>query len=473
MLSSQDFRKYAHQIADRMADYFEHIEQYSPKSQVSPQQILEALPMHAPEQPETMEAILQDFDTIIMQGITHWQHPSFFAYFPANNSYASVLAEMLTATLGAQCMVWDTSPAAAELEERMMQWIKQAMQLPQHWEGVIQDTASTATLCALLTAREQYSQYAINERGFENDKLTVYCSNQTHSSIEKAVKIAGIGKKQLRYIATDEQFAIRIDSLEEAIRKDLAEGYTPLVVVGNIGTTGSTAVDPIDAMGEICKKYHIFFHVDAAYAGSAALLPEKQSFFKGLEHADSYVFNPHKWLMTNFDCTAYFVKSKEALIRTFEILPEYLKTQHDQKVNNYRDWGIQLGRRFRALKLWFVWRSFGVEGLQKTLRTHLALAQTLYQRISTHSDFEILAPMHFNLVCFRYKPTNINNEETLNLLNAQLLERLNQSGKVYLSHTKLNGKYTLRVVVGQTNVNQTHIDQLWELLLHHKQVLSN
>ncbi len=470
MMSPQDFRKHAHQLVDWMADYLEQVEQYPVKSQVVPREIYEQLADAPPQEGEAFEQIFDDFEQIILPGITHWQHPSFFAYFPANNSYPSVLAEMLMATLGAQCMSWETSPAAAELEEKMMNWLKQLKGLPAQWSGVIQDTASTATLCALLTAREQYSNCQINQKGFAGQRFRVYASEQTHSSIEKAIKIAGIGAENFVKIAVDEEYALLPEALEQAIQADIAQGLQPLCVIATLGTTSSTALDPIKAMGEICQKYGIFFHIDAAYAGTAAILPEKQAMLKGVELADSYLFNPHKWMFTNFDCTAYFVKDKEALLRTFEILPEYLKTAHDRVVNNYRDWGVPLGRRFRALKLWFVMRSFGVEGLQNKLRKHLQLAQVFKGLIEQSTHFELLAPVSLNLVCFRWIPDASFSPEQLNQKNEQLLQQLNQTGKVYLTHTKLNGVYTLRAVFGQTYVEERHIQHLWDLLteLTHK-----
>lgn len=465
MKTPAEFRAEAHRMADRMADYFEQIEQYPVKSQVKPGEILGQLPSTAPDQPESMAQIMSDFERVIFPGITHWQHPGFFAFFPANSSYPSVLAEMLTATLGQQGMIWETSPAAAELEERVMEWLKQMCGLPANWTGVIQDTASASTLAALLTAREKATGFRINEQGFSNrDKLRVYCSTETHSSIEKAVKIAGIGRNNLVKVVVDTNFAMQPSALRDAIENDLQAGFQPLCVIATIGTTGSTAVDPVREIGEICQKHNIWFHVDAAYAGTALLLPEMRHFAGGLELADSYVFNPHKWMFTNFDCSAYFVRDPEMLIRTFEILPEYLKTTTRGNVNDYRDWGVALGRRFRALKLWFVIRSFGIDGIRQKVRLHLQLAQWLANEINQHNDFELLAPVHFSLVCFRYLPPSIKDESQINEVNEQLLHSLNSSGKLYMTHTKLHGKYTLRMVVAQTNVEKHHVQNAWKLI---------
>ena len=462
-MNSDEFRKYAHEFADWMADYFENIEQYPVVSKVQPGDIYKSIPDSPPEYGESIEQIMRDFKTIVMPGITHWQSPSFHAYFPANNSYPSILAEMLTAAIGAQCMVWQTSPAAAELEEKVMNWLRDLIGLPQNFSGVIQDTASTATLVALLTARERATNYMINKKGFDGNKFRIYCSLEAHSSIEKAVKIAGFGKENLVKIDVDENFAIIPQKLEEAIIHDQENGYLPLCIVAGFGTTGSTAVDDLQALGEISEKYHLWFHVDAAYIGSAMILPEMRHYMQGAEMADSFVFNPHKWLMTNFDCSAYFVKDEEALIRTFEILPEYLKTEHDSHVKNYRDWGIQLGRRFRALKLWFVIRSYGVEGLQSKIRNDIKLAQFAKNNLIESGNFDILAPVNFNVICFRYNPGSKADSE-LNAINEKLLDLINADGRAFLSHTKLNGKYAIRLVVGQTNVEMKHVEKVLDVI---------
>jgi len=463
LTGSNAFRQNAHQIVDWIADYFENIEKYPVKSVVAPGEILDALPDQAPQKAENFAAIMDDFQKIIMPGITHWQSPNFFAYFPANSSFPSVLAEMLTAALGTQCMVWETSPAAAELEERVMKWLKECMGLPASLAGVIQDTASTATLCAILTAREKASSYAINKSGFKDQGICrVYCSVDTHSSIAKAVKIAGLGTENLVQIGVDEKRSMLISELEKAIVSDIEQGSRPLCVIATLGTTSTTAIDPLPEIGDLCRRHGIWLHVDAAFAGTALFLPEYRWMGKGIENVDSFVFNPHKWLFTNFDCSAYFVKDKEALIRTFEILPEYLKTKADSQVNNYRDWGIPLGRRFRALKLWFVLRSFGVEGIQSKLRSHMKWARQLTREIESVPDFEMLAPVPLNTLCFRFKPATIHELKAVNELNERLLTTLNQSGKLYLTHTKINGIYGIRMVIGQTNVTQNHVTKAWE-----------
>lgn len=464
-MQSEEFRKHAHQIVDWMLDYYENIEQFPVKSRVSPDEILSKLPASAPQHGEDMDKILNDFNKIILPGMSHWQSPNFFAYFPANASYPSLLAEMLTAALASQCMIWDTSPAAAELEEQMMNWLKEMTGLPDTWSGVIQDGASTATLTAILTARERCSNYQINKEGFNGDqKFRVYCSTETHSSIEKAVKIAGIGNANLMKIEVDNSLSMNPVALELQINKDLTAGFTPLCVVAALGTTGTTAMDPLKQIAVICKKYDIWLHVDAAYAGTALILPEYRWMIEGIDDVDSFVFNPHKWMFTHFDCTAYFVKDEDALVRCFEILPEYLKTQSRGQVKDYRDWGIPMGRRFRALKLWFVIRSFGVEGLQKKIRYHIKLAEKLESWIQDHSGFEIMIQRTVNLVCFRYHPQNISDEKELDRLNEELVNKINSDGKIFLTHTKIHGKYALRMVIGQTNVEERNIVEAWEII---------
>ncbi len=462
-MTSEEFRSKAHEFVDWMADYLGSVEEYPVKAKVKPGEIYNRLPENPPEQGEDMDAIFKDFQDIIMPGITHWQSPNFFAYFPANSSFPSVLAEMLTATLGTQCMIWETSPAAAELEEKVMNWLIEMLGLPAGFEGVIQDTASTATLAALLTARENASELRINEKGFNpEDKFRVYCSTETHSSIEKSVKIAGFGLENLVKIEVDENFSLRPELLRKSIESDIEKGFKPLCIIATIGTTGTTSSDPLEEIAQISKEFKLWLHVDAALAGSALLLPECRWMMKGIEQVDSFVFNPHKWLFTNFDCSAYFVRDPEMLIKTFEILPEYLKTKTRGQVNDYRDWGIPLGRRFRALKLWFVIRSYGVNGLQEKLRLHLKLTQELATTIDDHPNFERLAPVPLNTICFRYHPVGEDDPEELDALNETLLHTINQSGKAYFTHTKINNKYTIRFVIGQTNVSERHIQEAWK-----------
>jgi len=464
MESPESFRLEAHKLVDWIADYYSEIEKYPVKASCKPGSVFGQIPASPPDEAQDMKDIFSDFEKIIIPGITHWQSPGFFAYFPANSSFPSILAEFLSSALGAQCMKWETSPAASELEEAVMIWLKKMTGLPGDFEGVIQDTASTSTLCAILTARERATDFMVNDNGM-SQVTRVYCSSEAHSSVEKAVKIAGIGKNNLVKIGLDDEFRMRPDLLEKAIIKDIQNGLKPVCVVAAIGTTGSTAVDPLYEIATVCSKYKLWLHVDAAFAGSALLLPEYRHMIRGIEMADSFVFNPHKWLFTNFDCSAYFVKDSETLINTFKLIPEYLKTQIPEHVNDYSNWGIQLGRRFRALKLWFVIRSFGVNGLRDKLRSHIAIAAELKSWIEKHDDFEMLAPVNFNLVCFRFHPAGIDDPETLNNLNEKLLLALNSTGKLYISHTKLNGIYTLRMVTGQTHLTLQHVQHAWDLIV--------
>lgn len=465
-MKSDEFRKYAHDVVDWIADYYDNIEDYPVKSQVQPGEILQKLPASAPRWGESMESILNDFNKIIVPGITHWQNPNFHAYFPANASFPSLLAEMLTAGLATQCMIWDTSPAAAELEEQMMNWLKEMTGLPADWSGVIQDGASNATLTALLTARERKSDFQVNAKGLmQGPDYRVYCSSEAHSSVEKSVKIAGLGRSNLIKIAVDEFLAMDVDALERQILADLNQGLQPLCVVAAVGTTGTTAIDPIKKLAQLCAKYGVWLHVDAAFAGTALLLPEYRWMIEGIELADSFVFNPHKWMFTHFDCTAYFVKDSESLVKTFEILPEYLKTSSRGKVKDYRDWGIPMGRRFRALKLWFVIRSFGLEGLQEKIRHHLQLAQDFESWVEAHEDFENLVKRTLNLVCFRFHPQEIHDEKILNQLNEKLEHQINSNGDIFLTHTKIGGKYTLRMVISQTEVELRHIEKAWRTIV--------
>jgi len=467
MITNQSFKEEAKKLVDWMSQYLEEVAHYPVLSKAEPGEIAAEIPDIYPEESENFQKLFLDFEEKIMPGITHWESPNFFAYFPASKSKASILAEMLTATLGVQGMVWATSPAATELEDKLMIWMQQLLGLPQNWSGSIQDTASNGTLNALLTAREKATHYAINENGFQNQPVfRIYCSEQAHSSIDKNVKIAGFGINNLVKIKVDENFALIPEKLEEAIEADIESGYKPLFVMNALGTTGSTAVDPLDKVGEICKKYNLWLHVDAAYSGAALIVPEFRWMSKGLELADSFVFNPHKWLFTNFDCSLYYVNDKQALINTFSITPEYLKTDNDDIVNNYRDWHIQLGRRFRSLKLWFVIRSFGAKKLRAIIQQHCDWAQWLKAQIENHDYFEMLAPVSVNLVCFRFNNGQMNEEE-LNSFNERLLKQINQSGKIYMTHTKLNGKYTLRWVGGHPELTKKHVENAWNVIKDH------
>lgn len=461
-MTSSEFRKAGHELVDWMADYMDNVSTYPVKPNIVPGAIKSQLPKHAPAQGDSFDSIFSDFDKTILPGMTHWQHSQFFAYFPSGTSGPSVLAEMLASSMGAQCMIWLTSPSAEELEERMMEWVREMLGLPPDFIGVIQDSSSSSTLVSLLTAREYHAKYQINQRGFDGkERFRIYTSAQAHSSVDKGVKIAGFGIDNLMKIEVDESFALIPDALESQIKQDLEKGYVPLCVVSTIGTTSSTAIDPIKTIGEICKRYDLWHHIDASYAGAALLLPEMRWMSEGVDLADSFVFNPHKWMLTNFDCSAYFVKDKKALTDTFSIMPEYLKTPEDNLVNNYRDWSIPLGRRFRALKLWFVIRSYGVEGLKDIIKEHIRIGQWLKGEIENDPNYELLAPVPLNLICFRYRPSGISGESRLNEINAKLLETLNKSGEILLTQTRLNDKYAIRFVSGNSNTSMDGVKMGW------------
>lgn len=472
-MDSNEFRRYGHEIVEWIARYFENVEQYPVKSGVRPGEIKNALPELPPSGSESFDLFMKDFDEVIMPGITHWQSPNFFAYFPANSSPPSVLAEMLTAALGAQCMLWETSPAGTELEERMMEWLRSMTGIPPEFEGVIQDSASSSTLAALITAREKVTGYRSNREGLsDTGRMRIYVSGQTHSSVEKGAGIAGFGRDNLVRVEVRSDFSMDPEALERAIERDIASGYIPCCAIATLGTTGVTAIDPLRAMGEICRKHGIWLHVDAAIGGTALLLPEMRWMADGIEYADSLVFNPHKWMFTNFDCSVYFVRDAASLIRSFEILPEYLKTRTRGEVNDYRDWGIPLGRRFRALKLWAVIRSYGVEGLQSLIREHLRLAKMLAGLIEADRDFRLMAPVTLNTVCFRYCPAGMGDEDA-NTLNEKINHALNDTGKIYLTHTKVDGRYVLRMVTAQTGVAERHVRQAWDLIRKTASALSS
>ena len=465
-MTPEEFRRHAHGLVDWMADYMDRVEQYPVRAQVKPGEIAARLPLGPPDAGEPMERIVADFARDLLPGVTHWQHPSFFAYFPANASPPSVLAEMLMATLGAQCMLWQTSPAATELETRVLDWLRQMIGLPEGFTGVIQDSASTAILCAILTAREKATGWRVNEDGLTSlrEPLTVYCSTETHSATEKDVKIAGLGRRHLRKIPVDAHFAMRADALEAAIREDIAGGARPACVVATLGTTGVGAVDPLRAIGEVCRRHGVWLHVDAAWAGSALVLPEHRAMLDGVEYADSFVFNPHKWMFTNFDCSAHFVRDPDALIRTLEILPEYLKSRERSDVVDYRDWSVPLGRRFRALKLWFVIRSYGVAEIRRRIAEHIDLAREAASWVDRAPDFELLAPLRLALFNFRYHPAGVDDETVLDRLNERLLHALNDSGALYLTQNRVRGAFALRFSVGQTSTRRRHVEAAWRTI---------
>ena len=465
-MNPEDFRTHAHALVDWMADYLRDVGDRRVVPRASPGEIAALLPAAPPDEGELFATIMRDFDTLVMPGMTHWNHPGWFGYFPANNSPPSILAEMLTSTIGAQCMSWQTSPAATELEQVTMNWLRQMLGLPDAFTGSIQDTSSTATLVALLSARERASAGDAGKRGMPAlpVPMAVYASSEAHSSVPKGAKLAGYGLDNLRHIPVDDSFAMRPDELAAAISLDTAAGIRPACVVATVGSTSSTALDPLRPIGEICRRNEVWLHVDASYAGAAAILPERRSILDGIELADSFVFNPHKWLLTNFDCSAYFVRDVPALLSTFQASPEFLRTAHDAKVVNFRDWGIQLGRRFRALKLWFVIRSYGVSGLREMLRRHIALAAEFRRWVEADHEFEVMAPSPFGLVCFRQRPIGTADGERLDTLNRELLARVNAHGSVFLTHTTLAGRFAIRMAIGQWQTTREDVELAWRLI---------
>jgi len=462
-MTPEQFREEGKKVIDWIADYYENIEKYPILSQVKPGEIKASLPGNPPQTGESMDEMMRDIDNKIMPGITHWQSPNFYAYFPSNTSFPSILGDLISSGLGVQGMIWATSPAATELETRVLDWLTDMMGMPEKFKststggGVIQDTASTSSLTAMIAARERATNFQSNRTGIQQ-KLVAYISTQTHSSLEKAAKIIGIGSENLRMIDVDEKFAMRTDLLIEQIQKDKTVGLTPFFICAALGTTSSNAIDPIKAIGEIAKKENCWFHIDAAMSGTAMLCPEFRHFQEGIELADSYCFNPHKWMFTNFDCDVFWVANRQDLINTFSILPEYLRNKATEsgEVFDYRDWHVQLGRRFRSLKLWFVIRHYGVEGLQFHIRKHVELAQKFTTWVNESENFELFVEPPFNLVCFRHKAGDDFNMKLMNAVNA--------TGKSYFTHTKLNGQVVLRMSIGQTNTEEKHVKATWDLI---------
>ncbi len=463
-MPSGDFRKFGYQIIDQLADYFDEMENYPVLSQVEPDWLKNNLPASAPETGEDFSDILGDVDKLIMPAVTHWNHPNFHGLFSTSTSSVGVFGEMFAAAFDMKAMLWRTSPASTELEDVVLDWLRQMMDLPEHFEGIIYDTASVSTMHAVACARER-ANLRIRDEGMSgrNDVplMRVYCSEHVHSSIDKGVITLGLGLRSLRKIECNDRFEMIPEKLAEAIDEDIEAGYLPICVIPTVGTTSTSSVDPVDAIADICEKYGIWLHVDTAYAGSTAIVPEFRKYFKGWERADSIVVNPHKWLFTPFDLSVLYCKDLSVLKEAFSLVAEYLKTTDEQTVKNGMDYGIQLGRRFRALKLWFVIRYFGRKGLIERLREHCRLARLFASWVEESDDWEIMAPVPFALVCFRACPTSV---DDLNALNEKIMNVINASGEAFLSHTKLNGKYTIRLSVGSIRVEERHLQKVWGLL---------
>jgi aromatic-L-amino-acid/L-tryptophan decarboxylase len=460
-----DFREQAHRLADWIADYLEHSEKYPVLSTVAPGSIRDALPATAPEQGESFDSIWNDFERVVLPGITHWNHPGFFGYFAISGSAPGVLAEFLSAALNVQAMLWRTSPAATELEEVAVAWLRRLMHLPDDFEGVIYGTASISTLHALAAAREA-GLPDVRGRGLaareDVPAVRIYCSEHAHSSVDKAVMLLGFGHSGLRRIAADDRYRMDPAQLARAIEDDRRDGVRPLAVVATVGTTSTTSVDPVRAISEICAREHLWLHVDAAYAGVAAMVPGWEWILEGAERADSLVVNPHKWLFTPFDCSVLYCRRMDVIRQAFSLTPEYLRTREgDAGVRNLMDTGIQLGRRFRALKLWAVLRHFGAEGLRARLSEHMRLARLFAAWVDQSDTFELAAPVPFSVVCFRLK------QDSTDEAHERILAAVNSSGDVFLSHTKLNGVYAFRLAIGHLRTSEQHIRRAWELLNLH------
>jgi aromatic-L-amino-acid decarboxylase len=465
-MPTDEFRKYGHHLVDWIADYFANIGDNPVLSQVEPNWLKGQIPQSPPQEGEDFGEVLKDVDRLILPAVTHWNHPNFHGLFATSTSSVGVFGEMLTAAFDMKAMLWRTSPASTELEDVVLDWLRQMMALPEHFEGIIYDTASVSTMHAIAAAREK-AGYSVRERGLSGRDdvplMRVYCSEHVHSSIDKGVITLGLGLSSLRKIECNDRFEMIPEKLADAIEDDIENGYVPICVIPTIGTTSTSSVDPADAVADICEKYGIWLHVDTAYAGSTAILPEFRQYFKGWERADSIVVNPHKWLFTPFDLSVLYCKDLSDLKDAFSLVAEYLKTSEEPTVKNGMDYGIQLGRRFRALKLWFVIRYFGVEGMQNRLREHCRLARLFASWVEGSPNFELMAPVPFALVCFRaIKPQA--SEEELNALNERIMNEINASGEAYLSHTKLNGKFTLRLSVGSIRVEESHLKKVWDLL---------
>lgn len=461
-MSADDFRRYGHQVVEWIADYLSHPERYPVLSQNQPGQVKQALPPTAPERGEAMEAMLADLDRVIVPGVTHWNHPGFFAYFAISGSAPGILGEMLSAAFNVNAMLWRTSPSATELEEVTLEWLRKMLGLPESFEGVIYDTASISTLCAIAAAREA-AGLNVREQGLgaTGAKLRMYASEHVHSSVDKSAITLGIGQAGLCKIATDADYRMDAGALAHAIQEDRANGWRPFCVVATTGTTSTTSIDPVPAIADICEHEGLWLHVDAAYGGSAAIVPEMRWVLEGADRADSLVVNPHKGLFVPVDLSVLYCRRMNVLRGAFSLVPEYLRTAEGDEVKNFMDYGPQLGRRFRALKFWFVMRYFGVEGLQARIRHQIALAGEFANWVEQSEDFERLAPVPFSLVCFRAHPQDVSNEADLDTLNERLMDEVNRRGKVYLSHTKLAGKLTLRLAIGNIRTTREHVKLAW------------
>lgn len=466
-MPSDEFRKFGYQLIDWIAEYLDNIEKYPVLPNIKPDEIKKKLPLSPPGNGEGMEKILSDVDEIILPGVTHWNHPGFMAYFNSSSSGPGILAELLTAAINSNGMLWRTNPSSAELEQHTLQWLRQMLGMPEDFWGIIYDTASTGSMHAIAAAREN-ANIKVREKGLAGrsdiPKLRLYASEQAHSSIDKSAITLGIGLEALRKIPADNEFRMIPGELDKAIQEDKKKGWLPFCVVATVGTTSTTSIDPVERIADICERENLWLHVDAAHGGSAAIIPEMQWILKGTERADSFLLNPHKWLFHPVDITAFYTRKPDVLKKAFTLVADYLKTSEENIVDNYMDYGIQLGRRFRALKLWFVIRYFGVEGLRDRLRYHLYLGKEFTKWIDAHPDFERMAPVPMSTICFRLHPKNISDEKKLEDLNLRFFNELDSSGDIMLSHTRLNGKYVLRANMSGLRMELKHIEKAWEII---------
>jgi aromatic-L-amino-acid decarboxylase len=464
-MTPEEFRAAGHRLIDWIADYRTRVEQFPVMARTEPGEIKAQLPASPPDAPESLDAIVADLDRIVVPGLSHWQHPQFFGYFPCNGSLASVLGDYVSTGLGVLGLAWQSSPALTEVEEVATDWLRQMLGLSPSWSGVIQDTASTSTLIALICARERATGFGLTRGGLQAEArpLIVYTSAHSHSSVAKAALLAGFGRDNIRLISHDESYAMRPDALTAAIEADCRNGARPCAVVATSGSTTSTAFDPLDAIGRIATDHALWFHVDAAMAGSAMILPECRPLWNGVERADTLVVNPHKWLGAAFDCTVYYLRDPEHLVRVMSTNPSYLQSAADGRVKNYRDWGIPLGRRFRALKLWFLIREHGVARLQQRLRRDLQNAQWLADQVRAAPAWRLLAPVPLQTLCVRHEPVGMPGD-ALDRHTLAWTERINRSGAAYLTPATLDGRWMVRVSIGAEATERSHVEALWRTM---------
>jgi aromatic-L-amino-acid decarboxylase len=466
-LSPEEFARHAHELVEWISHYRASIEEYPVLSRVRPNEVRDSVPASPPLRPEPLASIMADIERAILPGITHWSHPGFLAYFATSASVPGLLAEMLTAALNVNGMLWKTSPAATELEEVALDWLRQLLGLEPGWFGIITDTASSSTLLALAAAREAKPELAVRERGMAGradlPTLRVYSSAHSHSSVDKAALTLGLGLENVVHVPVDAEFRMRPEALADAVAEDRAQGKLPLAAVATVGTTSTSSIDPVPAIAALCRREGIWLHVDAAYGGSAAVSPDHRHILAGVDDADSLVVNPHKWLFTPLDLSVLYTRRPDVLKRAFSLVPDYLVTREQDEVVNYMDYGVALGRRFRALKLWMVMRAFGAEGLAARIREHCRLAEEFADAVRAERGWEVMAPHPFSLVCFRYAPAG-SSEADRNRWNEAILHAVNASGDVYLSHTKLGGAFTLRLAIGNVSTEARHVARAWTLL---------